>query len=192
MSKRRGKGDSLPPLQKRIVLNLAKSKPQTINETVKSISKHYKPSWIAFKSLEEKGLVKKIGKKSYRGREYPEFWLTVEGVLVAMLEGASSIDLLNKVNEVYPENKILQYCLEVAPKLNPEVFRLFLSAIRSKGKLEPIDMATIFLTQMQTDTSSKTFKELGEILKKYPQEHSRLKKRLSEMRTDLDQIEKMI
>jgi hypothetical protein len=192
MSKPKRKRDNLPPLQKRIVLNLAENSPQTINGTARSIKSHYKPSWIAFKSIEEKGLVKKIGKKSYRGREYPEFWLTVEGVLVAMLEGASSIDLLSRVNEVYPENKILQYCLEVAPKLNPEVFRLFLSAIRSKGKLEPIDMATIFLTQMQTDTSSKTFKELGEILKKYPQEHSRLKKQLSEMHTDLDQIEKMI
>jgi hypothetical protein len=192
MSKPKHKGDNLPPLQKRIVLNLAQNNSRTINETVRNVGSHYKPSWIAFKSLEEKGLIKKISKKHYRGREYPEFWLTVEGVLVAMLEGASSSGLLNRVNEVYPENKILQYCLEIGPKLNPEVFRIGLSALKNKGTLEPIDLTTIMLTQMQTETSEKTVKEALKILKKYPLEHNRLKKQLSETRADLDQIEEMI
>lgn len=182
----------MPPLQKRIVLNLAKNSPQTINETVRNVGSHYKPSWIAFKSLEEKELIKKIGLKAYRGREYPQFWLTDEGVVVAMLEGAVPEVLLKKVNETYPDNEILRYCLEIGPKLNPEVFGIGLSAVRNKGKLEPIDMTTIILTQMQTETSEKTVKEALSILKKYPQELKRLKKQLSETRTDLDQIEKMI
>ncbi len=192
MSKRRSRGDSLPPLQRRIVLNLAENKPQTINKTVESTSSHYKPSWIAFKSLEEKGLITKIGKMSYRGREYPEFWLTVEGVLVAMLEGASPSGLLYRVNEVYPENKILIYCLEIGPKLNPEVFRIGLSVLRNKGTLEPIDITTIMLTQMQTETSEETVKEALKILRKYPLEHNRLKKQLSQTRADIDRIEGMI
>ena len=48
------KNQYLPPLQKRILLCLAKSHPQTINETVKAIKGHYKSSWTAFNSLEKK------------------------------------------------------------------------------------------------------------------------------------------
>jgi hypothetical protein len=47
------------PLQKKIVLHLAKSEPQTINETVTSIDGHYKSSWIAFNKLEEKQIIKR-------------------------------------------------------------------------------------------------------------------------------------
>lgn len=191
MSKLKSKGDNLPPLQKRIILNLAENNPQTINETVGKISGHYKPSWIAFKSLEQKGLIKKIDTKTYRARHYPRFWLTVEGVLIAVLEGFPPSSLLDKVSTIYPENKNLQYSLAMAPFINKEVFRVGLSALKSKGKLEPTDIAKIMLTQMETDTSAKTIKEAIQILKKYPEEYRRLKKQFSEMRMNLEKIEKM-
>jgi hypothetical protein len=192
MSERKSKGDNLPPLQKRIILNLAQNNPQTINETVGKISSHYKPSWIAFKSLEQKELIKKVDTKAYRARYYPRFWLTMEGVLVAMLEGVPASSLVDRVRTIYPENKILQYTLAMAPFINKEVFRVGISALKSKGKLEPTDMAKIMLTQMETDTSAKTIKEALQILKMYPQEHRRLKKQFSEMRVNLEKIEKMI
>lgn len=192
MSKPKRKGDSLPSLQKRIVLNLAKNDPQTINETVEKIRSHYKPSWIAFGSLQEKGIIKKIDAKTYRGREYPRFWLTDEGVVVAMIEGAPPKDLLQKVEQLYPNNEILQYCLEIGPKLSREVFRIGLTAIRNKGKLEPIDMATILLTQAETNTHIEKFKEAMGILKKYPKEHRRLKEQVERMLKELAIIENML
>ena len=48
--------DILPPLQKRIVIHLANTKPRTINETVKAMKGQYKSQWTAFNSLKEKYL----------------------------------------------------------------------------------------------------------------------------------------
>jgi len=192
MSKIAYKGDRLHPLQGRIVLNLAKNSPQTINKTAKKIKSHYKPSWIAFKSLERKGLISKVNTMNYCGIQYPQFWLTDEGVVVAMLEGASPEILLKKVSEVYPKNEILRYCLEIGPKLNPEVFRIGLAAVRSKGKLEPIDVTTILLAQMQKNISIEDFKEIMNVLRKYPKEYSSLKVQFGKMSKDLDQLKELI
>lgn len=71
MSFRLAKGDVLPPLQKRIVLYLARSEPQTINETMKALNGSYKSFWVAFDSLDKKQMIKKIDTKFYRGQEYP-------------------------------------------------------------------------------------------------------------------------
>ena len=48
------KGNNLPSLQKMIVLYLSENEPQTMHETAQTISKCYKPTWTAFKSLEKK------------------------------------------------------------------------------------------------------------------------------------------
>jgi hypothetical protein len=49
-----------------------KLKPHTINETAKGISKDYKSSWIAFKKLEKKGLIKKAKRKYRLGNVSPD------------------------------------------------------------------------------------------------------------------------
>jgi len=195
MSKRKIKGNKLPPLQKKVVLYLAQNGPKTINEIKTNIPPpaHYKPTWLAIKSLTQKGLVQEVGTKEYRGRKYPKHWLTDEGVMHAyIIEGANPETLLKKTRETFPENQILLYCLEIAPKLNPKVFEIGYSAVKTKGKLEPIDLATILLTQMQTETSVQPFWETVEILKNYPKQYKSFKKQIEQMFENLSRLKEDI
>jgi len=201
MSKGKTKGNKLPPLQKRVVLCLAQEGSQTKNEIKTNIPRlkyafarvaHYKPTWLAIKSLGQKGLVQEVGTKEYRGRKYSRYWLTDEGVLVALIEGANPETLLKKTREIYPENQILLYCLEIAPKLNQKVLEIGWSAVKTKGKLEPIDLATILLTQMQTKTSDKPFWETVEILKNYPKQYKSFKKQIEQMFENLSRLKESI
>lgn len=61
---------------------------KNINETAKEMKAHYKSVHTAFYSLEEKEMIVPVGKMSYRGQNYDTFWLTGNGILKAMLEGA--------------------------------------------------------------------------------------------------------
>lgn len=201
MSKQKTKDHKLPPLQKRVLLCLAKMGPQTINEIKNNIPQlepaqtrksHYKPTWLAVKALGQKDLVHETGLKEYRGRKYPRFWLTDEGIVVAVIEGFDPNYLLEKTKETYPNNQILLYFLEIAPKLNPEVFRIGHSAIKNKGKLEPIDLAAILFTQMQTETHTQIFKETLEILKRYPKQYRLFKEQVGKMSRNLKQLREMI
>jgi len=183
MSKRKIKRNKLPSLQKRVVLCLAQNDPQTINEVKTKIPPpaHYKPTWLAIKSLGQKGLVQEVGTKKYLGRKYPKHWLTDEGVLVALFEGANPETLLKKTREIFPENQILLLCLEIAPKLNPKVFEIGYSVVKTKGKLELIDMHAILFTQMQTEKSIQIFREVVDILKKYPKQYNSFKEQMENL-----------
>ena len=192
MSKPQAKRSSFPPLQKRIILHLAKSEPQTINETKKGIKGHYKSSWIAFNALGQKGLIKKTEAKDYRGRKYPRFWLTQGGIFVALVEGADAGSLLQRTVIVFPDEKTLQCCLELSPLLGLEGFKIGLSAIQDKGKLDYFDMMKIVLAHAQKDVSPQQFKGLIEILKKYPKEYKGTKKRISQTNKLLTELESMI
>jgi hypothetical protein len=192
MSKHKKQSNTLPPLQKKIVLYLAKTGPQTINQTAKKIKHSYKPSWIAFNSLEEKGIVRKGKSKEYRGNAYPLFWLTEEGVVTALVEGASPIDLLTKTKEVYPNNQILQYGLEMAPHLNRDIFRILLTALKSKGTLEPADLGTIFYIQMDSDPSFERLIKALETMKKYPKQYKHFKEQVSRIQDNFGKLAKII
>jgi hypothetical protein len=197
MSTKKTKGNNLPSLQKRILLYLAKHEPQTINETVKGIRSpqyrsSYKSSWTSFNSLEKKGLIKKADVKTYCGREYPRFWLSSAGVFVALVEGASAQDLLERTIKAYPNEKVLQCCLELAPFTGIDGYRVVLSAILSRGKFEQSDAITMMLTQMEKDLSIKQLKQLLEVLKKYPGQYEKLKKQIEQLNEFLDKMEKMI
>lgn len=201
MPKQKMKHYKLPSLQKKVLLCLAKMAPQTINEIKNNIPQlepaytfksHYKPTWMAVKSLIRKNLIHQTTSKEYRARKYPRYWLTDEGVVAAVIEGVDPNDLLKKTRELYPDNQILLYFLEIAPKLNPEVFRIGYSAIKNKGKLEPIDLATIFFTQMQTETHTQAFKEAIKILKRYPKEHKSFKQQIEKLYENLNRIKEII
>ncbi len=169
MSRQLWKGNNLPPLQKKIVLCLAEKGPQTINETVQNIKHHYKPTWIAFNSLEKKGLIRKINSKIYRGRQYPQFWLSEEGIILSLVEGASKEALLEKVEAFYPDNRNLHAFLDFASIFNPEIWKIAYYSIKRKGKLEPVDLAMIMVTQMESDANLEKVKEGLTKLKKYPE-----------------------
>ena len=124
MSIQSNSGDILPPLQKRIVLTLAKNEPQTINELVKAMKGSYKSYWIALNSLKEKLMVQTVSSKLYRNREYPQFWVSPAGVLLALFEGESPKNLLEKSLMIYPNDTNLQAILELSPILGTEAFKL--------------------------------------------------------------------
>lgn len=192
MTKQESKGNILPPLQKRIILHLAKNGAQTINKTAKGLKKQYKSSWTAFNTLEQKGLIKKTDLWTYRNRKYPLFWLTQAGIFVALVEGADAPNLLQRTLKNYPNDKTLQCCLELSPLLGLEGFKIGLSAIQDKGKLDDSDKMKIILAHAQKDVSVKQFRKLIEILKRYPKEYYKTKKNLSQTIKILTKLESLI
>ena len=185
---RKEKSDNLHPLQKLVVLHLSKSGPQTINKTASDIKHHYKPSYIAFKTLEKKGIIRKAKITEVKGRKFPLYWLTEEGLILALTEGASSTNLLKKTKEIYPNNKVLQLGLEMAPHINVRTFKVALTALRTKGKLEPADLISIMITQMETDAPMKTFIQALETFRKYPKEYEQFKQDITQIRENFNKL----
>jgi hypothetical protein len=188
MSKLKVKGDKLPPLQRLVVLHLAKSEPQTINETVKKISKSYKPTWSAFNSLEKKKLIWKADIKEYRNREYPLFWLTDEGIITAMLEGAKRPLLLEKSERLFPDAKIVHCFLEVIQHMNPMVIQLARNIVKNKGTMDFVDLMTILVSDTTFESDMETMKNIVAVLKKYPEEYEQAKMIIQQMVDKLNQL----
>jgi len=176
-----GKGHSFPPLQKRIILHLAQSKPQTINETKKGISGHYKSSWIAFNALKKKGLIKHTTSRDWRGRQFPRFWLTDLGVLLAIHEGAKPEVLLKTTREIYPENKGLHFLIEAVPILGKHALDVLYLAVLNRGVINQTDLIAIFAAQLQNKLNPKQITQFIEVLKKYPEIHQQTRKNLREL-----------
>jgi hypothetical protein len=190
------KGNILPPLQKRIVLHLAENEPQTINETVTAIEGHYKSSWIAFNKLEEKQIIKKIDTKSYRGREYPRFWLTDTGVLIALFEGVGFEVLLERTLEIYPDDKNIQILLELSPVFGTEVFKLAFLTILKKGKLDEDDLTMIVTAELnspeaQSDFGGRRPEDILALLKKHPVAYENTKKYAKRAREKMDKLDSL-
>ena len=179
---------SFPPLQKRIILHLAESKPQTIYGTAKTISptkrgnpKNYKSSWVAFKTLEKKGLIKHTTSKSYKNRQYPCSWLTDLGVLLALHEGAKPEVLLKTTREIYPENKDLHFLIEAVPILGKHALDVLYLAVLNRGTINQTDLISIFAAQVQDKLTSKQISQFIEVLKRYPERHQQTRKNLREL-----------
>lgn len=192
MSTEESESHNLPPLQRRIVLYLAKTDPKTINKIATNISSGYKSTWRAFNSLRDKGLIEETTIiKKYHGREYKQFWLTERGVIEALIEEVSSNVLLEKTREIYPENYVLQCLLEIAPKLSLDIVRVGQSAIRSKGKIGIIDLARMLFYGVQTDFTIETYSEILEIFKKYPKIYELMKERIEKMSNVIDKLKEI-
>lgn len=97
----REKGNNLTRLQEAIIRFLAKEGASTINEAKESLNEHYKSTWIAFKNLEAKGLIRKSGEKIHCGRKYPLYWLTEKGIftILTMEEGISLKSLIRTIEK---------------------------------------------------------------------------------------------
>jgi DNA-binding MarR family transcriptional regulator len=170
------------PLQRRIILHLAQSKPQTINETAKEISRDWKTSSIAFKKLEEEGLVAKIDKpKYYRHRKFPCLWLKDLGVLRALHEGAKPEILLKTTREIYPNDKGLHFLIEAYPILEKPARDVLYLATLNRGAINQTDLIAIFAAQLQNKLTPKQITQFIEVLKKYPEQHQQTQKNLKEL-----------
>ena len=190
------KGDILPPLQKKIVLHLAKSEPKTINETVTALKGNYKSSWIAFNKLEEKQIIQKTDTKSYRGREYPRFWLTPTGVLIALFEGINFEVLLERTLKMYPDDKNIQILLELSPVFGTEVFKLAFLSILKKGKLDEDDLTMIVTAELnspeaQSDFGGRRPEDILAILKKHPIAYENTKQYARRAREKIDKLDEL-
>ena len=188
MPKSKTKGSNLHPLQRLIILHLAKSEPQTINQTKEKISKSYKPTHTAFKSLKKKKLIGIAYSKPYRGREYQRYWLTDEGMMMALMEGASSDELLAQTKLLYPDAKPIHCFLEIVPFFDPELTKMAYSSVKGKGKFGFIEVATLFLSQAAIPTDFETVKKVKNVLKKYPDQYKILKLAIQTMIDQLNQL----
>jgi len=186
------KGNSFPPLQKRIILYLAQSGPQTINETTKGISGHYKSTWTAFNALKKKGLIKNVKSKNYRGRQYPCFWVTDLGIFLALHEGAKPEVLLRKTLEIYPEDKNLQFLIEIVPILGKSAFLLLYLAVLNKGVIKQRDFPSIFAAQMQENYTTKQVRQLIAVFKKYPERYRQLTDAINKMLKNLKDLSDLL
>ena len=145
MSKKKSESHILPPLQRDIVLYLAEEGCQTKNAIASGVSRSYKPTWTAFNSLQKRKLLKETDSKTYRGRDYPQFWLTDDGAVIALAEGADPDRLLKLTKQIYPENQMLACYIEILSKMSHTIIKTVNSTLKAKGKLEPID--SILLTE---------------------------------------------
>lgn len=194
MSKQIAKGDNLPPLQKRILMHLVKEGPKTINETamVLSESRNYKPSHKAFSSLKKQNVIREVAVKHYRGKDYSRFWLTEEGIIIALIEDVSPALLFEKIKEIYPENWALHYFLEIASKYSPDALRVAFSIIRSKGRLDPSDLILLALVEKQSAAPNKEYTGLTKIISQHPKERALLKAQIEQMIDVLKQLNESI
>jgi hypothetical protein len=188
MTKPTSKSNRLPRLQRGIVLHLAKSKPQTINETATALSKSYKPAWVAFGSLEKKKLIRKAGMKEYRSRKFPAYWLTDEGIVTAMLEGANRTFLLKESKRLFPDAKILHCFLEVIQHMNPMMMQLAGNVIKNKGTMDFADLMTILISDTNYEIDAEIMKKIVAVLKKYPAEYEQAKILIQQMIEKLSQL----
>ena len=163
------KPEFLTPLQKKILLFLASNYPMTKNETKKGISGNYRSTWDAFKELEKKGLIQEVSQKNYKGREYPRYWASESGILLAYSERATPDVLLRKTQEIYPEKKDLQFLIEMLPLLGESTYDMAYLSVVTNGKISQTDLTHMF--SLQEKLSEKTIKKYNEVLKKYPERY---------------------
>lgn len=188
MSKQKAKGNSFPPLQKRIILHLAENGPQTINETMKGISGQYKSTWIAFQALKKKGLIKEVTEREYRGRDYPLLWVTDAGIFIALHEGTEPKALLTKTLQAYPNDTDLQFLIEAVPILGKNAFDVLYLAALSKGLIKQSDLNSIFAAQMQKKLTSKQIREFISVLAKYPKPYQQCLEYTKQARKNLNEL----
>ncbi len=111
---------------------------------------------------------------------------------MALLEGAPSQDLLDKTLEAYPDDEVLQCALEMAPFTGVEGYRIGLSAVLAKGRLEESDAATIMMTQMEKDLSPEQVNQVLELLKKHPAQYKELDKQIEQLTKLMHRMKKLI
>ena len=150
--------------------------------------KSYKPTWSAFNSLEKKKLIWKASVKEYRNREYPLYWLTDEGIITAILDGADMALLLEESKRLFPDAKILHCFLEVIQHMNPMAIQLARNVVKNKGKLDFVALMTILVSDATFESDVETMKNIVAILKKYPKEYEQAKILIQQMINQLKQL----
>ncbi len=170
MLKKEQKCDILPKLQKNIVLALAKFGPMNIRETNKKLKGEYTSTNRAFHELERKGIIQNVRTQQYRGREFQKFWLTDEGIVLALIHGANPDIVRSWAEQLYGENEAYGLISDLAKALPQErlseIYALFKTTKEGKPQLKAIPI---------TNNEAETF---FKIVMKYPSFQAPVKKAL--------------
>jgi len=170
MSKEKPKYNSLPKLQKKIVLCLAREGPMIIRETNTKIKGEYTSTNRAFHELEAKDMITKIDVMPYRGREFPKYWLTIRGLGWALLNNAKALNLKEyalRVSRNDEDRNAIEAYFELRESGGPKAANTFDKFIFLHGKLELTKLLINLLPDMLSINKSETEK-LFETAKKYP------------------------
>lgn len=164
----------------------------TANETATTLNAHHKSSSNAFKKLKTMNLITEVGSKVYQNNEYALLWVTEDGAIVALCEGADQKHVLKKALEIYPRNRNLHYVLEIMPIFGLDAFRLACSALDKKGKLEDSDKAQIYATQMQNKLTPDEETQFADVLNRYPEQQKPFIDAFSKMNLDMEKLLKQL
>jgi hypothetical protein len=156
------------------------------------LSEHYKASWNAFKRLEAMKIITKVGLKDYQNVKYPRFWVTEDGAVLALCEGADPKRVLKRALEIYPDNRNLHFALEIMPIFGLDAFKLVCSAFAKKGKLEDSDKAQIYATQMQNKFSPEEEAQFSDVLNRYPEQQKPFVDVFSKMNVTMEKLLKQL
>jgi hypothetical protein len=176
----------LPPLQKKILLYLANHDPKNKNEIAEALKSHYRSTWGAIRNLEKKNLIQMVGSKNYQGQEYPRYWLSPDGAFIALCEGAEQKSVMKRTLKIYPEKKDTHYLLETVSILGTEAFSYGYLTIKSKGRLEQSDIATMIVNQVQI--SPEQLIQFGKMLTNYPEQKQKFDNLITEMSEKLKNL----
>jgi hypothetical protein len=175
----------LPPLQKQILLYLAEDHPQSKYKVSKGMKGYYKSVYDSIDDLTGKKILVEIKEEDYRNQKHSAYWLTPAGVFIALVQGANAKTVLNRIIEVYPDNKELQCLVEVTTVLGTDMHQIGYQAILKKGKLEKSDVSLMLGTMLLRELSLEKIMEIIVLMKKYPEQFGDFKGQMDEI------IEKM-
>ena len=164
----------------------------TKNETATTLNEHSKSTSEAFKKLQTMKLVTKVGLKEYQTVKYPRFWVTEDGAILALCEGADQKSVLKRALEIYPTNRNLHYILEIIPIFGLDAFKLVCSAFAKKGKLEDSDKRKIFATQMENKFTPEEESQFADVLNRYPEQQKPFVDAFSKMNISMEKLLKKL
>jgi hypothetical protein len=116
------------------------------------------------------------------------FWVTEDGAVVALCEGADQKRVLKKAFKIYPNNRNLHFALEIMPIFGLEAFKLVCSAFAKKGKLEDSDKAQIYATQMQNKFTPHEETQFADVLNKYPEQQKPFVDAFKKMNINMEKL----
>ena len=160
----------------------------TRNQTATNLNAHQKASSKAFKRLRTMKLVTKVGQKDYQNTKYPLFWVTEDGAVFALCEGADQKRVLKRALDIYPDNRNLHFALEIMPIFGLDAFKLVCSAFAKKGKLEDSDKAQIYATQMENKFTQDEKTQFVDVLKRYPEQQKPFEVAFKKMNISMEKL----
>lgn len=155
------KENNLPPLQRKILIHLAEHGPKTRNEVSDRIGSAYKSILFAFKSLQKKGFIQIVSHKYHRNQGFPQFWLTVNGVGLALLNNANPEKVRENALKSFKKSEdktAIEVYFKVRESAGPKVAKVLDKLIYSIGKIELPDLLMKLTPQLLSISETEVMK----------------------------------